>query len=95
MSIPSHLCLSADDLRYVRHCQLEALTGISATNFPRWDQGHAFSERTLTRIAQSLQIDKSVVLHGFELRRQDLQTARNAQAKARDLIHWMAIQKSA
>lgn len=78
MTIAVSISLTSDDIRYIRASQLAMLTGINATNFPRWDQGGRISERSLERIASGLWITKHDVLRGFDLRRHDLIQARAA-----------------
>ncbi len=89
MNIPPDLVLTAEDIRYIRNSQLSLLTRIHASNFPKWDQGQALSEKTLERIAVGLRTTKLEVLQGFELRRQDVAIARLAQAKAEQLITFL------
>lgn len=80
------ISLKSEDIRYIRPSQLSVLTGISATSFPRWDQGGRMSERSLERIAKGLWTNKHEVLMGFELRRNDVLRARAAQEKADQII---------
>ncbi len=89
MTIPSHLILTAEDIRHIRNSQLAILTRIHASNFPKWDQGQALSERTLERIAAGLCTTKLEVLKGFELRRGDVTISRAAQSKADQLITFL------
>lgn len=91
MPIPSHLILTAEDIRYIRNSQLAILTRIYASSFPKWDQGKTLSERTLERIASGLCTTKLEVLKGFELRRQDVEIARAAQSKANQLITFLGL----
>jgi hypothetical protein len=91
VEIPSDLILAAEDIRYLRHVQLAALTGIDASNFPAWYQGRQLSERTLERLSQRLSVSKAEILKGFELRRQDAAIARNAQSKALRLITYLGL----
>jgi hypothetical protein len=93
MKIPSEFLLSVEEIRYIRHSQLALLTGIDASNFPRWDSGKRISERTLERIAQGLHTSKLDVLRGFELRRQDVAIARTAQEKAEQLIMLLGLRQ--
>lgn len=85
-AIPSGLRLSAEDLRYIRPSQLEILTGIDDSNFIAWSKHRELSERSLRRIARSLQIAESVVLEAFEQRRKDYKNQSSARAKASQLI---------
>jgi transcriptional regulator with XRE-family HTH domain len=89
MPIPPNLVLSADDIRYLRHSQLAQLTGIDASSFSAWSQQRRFSERTLDQLAHLLGTPKTVILEGFDLRRQDVATARLAQHKAEQLIAFL------
>ena len=89
MTIPAHLLLSAQDIRHLRHIQLARLTGIDASSFSAWSSRRRFSERSLEQLEQRLGIPKSDILQGFDLRRQDMTTARAAQAKADALIAYL------
>lgn len=90
MTIPPNLALSAEDIRHLRHSQLARLTGIDPSSFSAWSQQRRFTERTLDQLALCLGIPKSVVLQGFDLRRQDVATARLAQEKAEQLIAYLS-----
>lgn len=92
MNIPSELVLSAEDIRYLRHSQLSLLTGIDSSNFSAWKHKRGISERMLERASEHLGIGKPELLQGFELRRQDAAIARVAQAKANQLIQFLANQ---
>lgn len=89
MMIPTDLVLSAADIRYLRHSQLARLTGIDASCFSAWSRYRCCSERTLEQISHRLGIPKTDILQGFDLRRQDVATARTAQDKAEQLIAFL------
>ncbi|MEP0923476.1 hypothetical protein [Leptolyngbya sp. ST-U4] len=76
---PMRLC--AEDIRYARAIDLQAITGIDASNFTAWSSRRHISERNLGVIADALGIEKSEVLRGFELRRQDTRMAREVAEK--------------
>jgi hypothetical protein len=88
---PPNLCLTAEEIRYLRPIQLEHLTGIHAPNFHRWDRGKQISERTLERLATGLRTTKPEVLRAFELRRKDLAIALTTQAKADEIINYLKL----
>lgn len=86
-----NLCLSAEEVRYLRPIQLEHLTGIDAANFHRWDRGKQFSERTLEKLANGLGTTKPEVLRAFELRRADMAIVLKTQAKADEIINYLKL----
>lgn len=86
MTIAVKLNLTSDDIRYIRASQLSVLTGINATNLPRWDQGGRISERSLEKIAKALWMSKQDVLSGLELRRHDAIRVQAVQDKVDQLI---------
>lgn len=86
MKIPKDFALTIEDIRYVRHVQLEILTGINASNFSAWSSHRRISERNLERIAEGVGMTKSELIQALELRRQDTAIAKLAQHKAEKLI---------
>ena len=84
--VPENLTLSAQDIRYLRPCQLAQLTGIAPGYFSAWSTTRGISERSLERLAHQLGLSKADLLRGFDLRREDQAIARAAQKKANQLI---------
>lgn len=75
------IMLTAEDIRYAKHTQLAALTGIDASNFSAWGSSRGISERNIDRIAEALGMSKLAFMEGLELRRKDAAAARSAQEK--------------
>ena len=89
MKIPESLVFQAEDIRHLRHIQLEMLTGIDASNFSAWSNTRGISERNLERIAPRLGMTKGELMKGLDLRRQDAATARASRSKADRLIEFL------
>jgi hypothetical protein len=82
--------LCAEDLRYARAIDLQDLTGLDASNFAAWSSTRHISEKNLGVIAAALGMEKSEVLRGFELRRQDTKAAKAVTEKLSALMELAA-----
>lgn len=78
--------LTIEDIRYARHIDLAALTGFGARDFAAWTKSRGLSERSLNVLAEQLGMEKTDLLKGLELRRQDAALARKVQERIKQLI---------
>jgi hypothetical protein len=93
MQLPDDILLTAEDIRYLRPAQLSALTKIQSDNFSAWSTYRQMSESSLIAISRALRIDPTVVLRGFDLRRQDYALAKSAKEKAAHLLTYLMQEK--
>lgn len=91
MKIPENLVFTTEDLRHLRHIELETLTGINASSFSAWTSTRKISERNLEKIAQKLGMTKSELIEGLDLRREDAAKSKRVRAKADQLIEFLEI----
>jgi transcriptional regulator with XRE-family HTH domain len=79
--------ITAEDIRFARPCDLEALTGIHGSSFTSWTKGkRSITTRSLNLIAEALEMQPEEFLQGWNLRRQEAVREQETLAKFQMLI---------